>query len=113
MGRVDSILRDEMAGDFVALVCCLDKFLSIDNFVDPDFDMPVVAFAAVAGLTVGMMIDIVQARVLLRVVARYPLMSFGVVCVDCLCDSQIDGDPNTMSLSNSRDVVLVGDLVFC
>ena len=102
-----------MVGDLVAWVCCLDKFLLVDSFVDPDFDMPVVAFVVVAALTVGMMIGILQARVLSRVVAMYPSMGFGVGCVDFHCGSQIDGDPSMMSLWSSRDVVLVGDLVFC
>ena len=102
-----------MVGDLVALVCCSGKFLLIDSFVDPDFEMPVVAFVVVVALTVGMMIEILQARVLLRVVVPYPLMGFGVASVDFHYDSQIDGDPNTMSLLSSRDVVLVGDLVFC
>ena len=102
-----------MVGDLVALVCCLDKFLLIDSFVDPDLDMPVVAFVVVVGLVASMMIEIVQARVLSRVVAVYPLMDLGDVCVDFHCDNQIDGDPSTMSLWSSRDVVLVGDLVFC
>ena len=75
--------------------------------------MPVVAFVVVAALVASMLIEIVQARVPLRVVAVYPLMGFGDVCVDFHCDIQIDGDPNMMSLLSSRDVVLVGDLVSC
>ena len=101
-----------MVGDLVALVCCLDKFLSIDSFVDLGFDLPVVAFVVVAALVASMLIEIVQARVPLRVVAVYPLMGFGDVCVDFHCDIQIDGDPNMMSLWSSRGVVFVGDLVF-
>ena len=102
-----------MVGDLVALVCCLDKSLLIDSFVDPDFDMPVVAFVVVAASMVNMTIGIVRARVLSRVMAAYLLMDCGVVCVDFHFDNQIDGDPNMTSLWNSRDVVLVGDLVFC